>query len=161
MITNEQILSSSYRTYRYKVDEFVFNKTGQGFSKPQIKSIQLKNPMTGIAQQYPNISLEDFEGQVVYAKWKNGLTILGRVWYDEEDSSWNLGMNCELSPGGITQNWGNNIQEIYGEGAYAITTRDTFDSPSDDVVTTATEVLKGLTEEQIARVLHNLKGKSN
>jgi hypothetical protein len=51
------------------------------------------------------------------------------------------------------------IEEIYGEGAYEITTKDTFDTPSDDVVKKATEALKDLTEEQIAKVLHALKTK--
>jgi hypothetical protein len=166
-LANNKILSSKLEVlpkvtttpYCYVVAGWQFNKTGKGLSRPQIKSIQLKNPMGGIAQQHPNINLEDFEGQVVYAKWKNGLTILGRVWYDEEDSWWNLGMNCELSSGGITQNWENHIQEIYGEGAFQITTKDTFDAPSDDVVKKATEALKDLTEEQIAKVLHALKTK--
>jgi small nuclear ribonucleoprotein (snRNP)-like protein len=160
--------SSSYRTYRYKVDEFVFNKTGQGFSKPQIKSIQLKNTMTGIAQQHPNINLEDFEGQRCYVKWSDGRgsigTILRRV-SSSGSSFWEVaGRSDWYNKDGTrtnTQSRNAQVKEIYGEGAFDVTTKDTFDSPSDDVVTTATAVLKGLTEDQIAKVLHALKGKSN
>jgi hypothetical protein len=48
---------------------------------------------------------------------------------------------------------------IAEQGAFDVTTKDTFDSPSDDVVKKATEALKDLTEEQIAKVLHALKTK--
>jgi hypothetical protein len=150
--------SSSYRAYRYKVDEFVFNKTGQGFSKPQIKSIQLKNTMTGIAQQHPNINLEDFEGQRCYVKWSDGRVEIGFV--KPNGLLWQVATTLNVIKAGIVKP-SSFIQEIYGEGAFDVTTKDTFDSPSDDVVTTATAVLKGLTEDQIAKVLHALKGKSN
>lgn len=158
-LSGEVQFCKSYPKYCYVVSGWQFTKTGEGMSKPQIKSIQIKNPMTGIAQQHPNINLEDFEGQRCYVKWKTGQTNLGKVWYDSEESWWNVDMPCELSSGGIAKNWENHIQEIYGEGAYEIITKDTFDTPSDDVVTKATEALKDLTEEQIAKVLHALKGK--
>jgi hypothetical protein len=124
--------------------------------------------MTGIAQQHPNINLEDFEGQRCYVKWSDGRgsigTILRRV-SSSGSSFWEVaGRSDWYNKDGTrtnTQSRNAQVKEIYGEGAFDVTTKDTFDSPSDDVVTTATEVLKGLTEEQIAKVLHALKGKSN
>jgi hypothetical protein len=145
--------------YVYVVEGWQFNKTGEGMSKPQIKSIQLKNP---IAQQHPNINLEDFEGQRCYVKWSDGKESIPYVNRIESYNTWHIsGTNSSFDKNGKTLPPGFYVKEIYGEGAYEITTRDTFDSPSDDVVTTATAVLKGLTKEQLARVLHNLKGKSN
>ena len=49
------------------------------------------------------------------------------------------------------------IEEIYGEGAYEIKTKQTFDEPSDAAVEKAKEAIKDLTEEQIAKLLHSLK----
>ena len=163
-----QFLKNRHNSYCYVVSGWQFNKYGNGFSRPQIKSIQLKNTMTGIAQQHPNINLEDFEGQRCYVKWSDGRgsigTILRRV-SSSGSSFWEVAGRRDLynKDGTRTNIQSRNAQvkEIYGEGAFDVTTKDTFDSPSDDVVTTATAVLKGLTEEQIAKVLHALKGKSN
>jgi hypothetical protein len=155
-----QFLKNHPDTYCYVVSGWQFNTTGEGWSKPQIKSIQLKNPMTGIAQQHPNINLEDFEGQRCCVKWNDGVEGVGCVksnicgWWDIP------GTDCQFfGKDGMHQNKVLYVTEIYGEGAYQITTKDTFDTPSDDVVTKATEALKDLTEEQIAKVLHALKGK--
>jgi hypothetical protein len=161
-----KFLKKHHSPYCYLVDGYQFTQTGEGLSKPQIESIQLKNPMTGIAQKHPNINLEDFEGQRCYVKWSDGRgsigTILRRV-SSSGRSFWEVVGSHSLynKDGTRTDIHSKNAQvyEIYGEGAYEITTKDTFDAPSDDVVTTATEVLKGLTEDQIARVLHALKGK--
>ena len=160
------VITKSEKTYPYEISGYWFNKTGKGYSVPQIESIQLKNPMIGIAQKHPNINLEDFEGQRCYVKWSDGRgsigTILRRV-SSSGRSFWEVVGSHSLynKDGTRTDIHSKNAQvyEIYGEGAYEITTKDTFDAPSDDVVTTATEVLKGLTEDQIARVLHALKGK--
>jgi hypothetical protein len=145
--------------YCYAVSGCLFTITGKGLSKPQIKSIQLKNPMTGIAQQHPNINLEDFEGQRCYVKWNDGVEAIGCV--KSLNHYWDVPGYCRSSfkKDGTHPSYTLHVTEIYGEGAYEITTKDTFDSPSDDVVTKATEALKDLTEEQIAKVLHALKGK--
>jgi hypothetical protein len=154
-----QFLKNHHSAYCYVVDKCQFNITGVGLSKPQIKSIQLKNPMTGIAQQHPNINLEDFEGQRCYAKWSDGVEAIGCVSY--ELGYWSVpgDPHCAFRKDGTHSHDELHVTEIYGEGAYEITTKDTFDTPSDDVVTKATEALKDLTEEQIAKVLHALKGK--
>jgi hypothetical protein len=155
-----QFLKNHQSAYCYVVDKFRFCKTGEGLTKPQIKSIQLKNPMTGIAQQHPNINLEDFEGQRCYVKWNDGVDdAIGCVSY--ELGYWNVpgDPHCAFRKDGTHSHDELYVTEIYGEGAYEITTKDTFDAPSDDVVTKATEALKDLTEEQIAKVLHALKGK--
>jgi hypothetical protein len=155
-----QFLKNHPNAYCYVVSGWQFTINGKGFSKPQIKSIQLKNPMTGIAQQHPNINLEDFEGQRCYVKWNDGVEAVGCV-ESTTSNGWDIPGNANRFFGkdGVHQNKALYVTEIYGEGAYQITTKDTFDAPSDDVVTKATEALKDLTEEQIAKVLHALKGK--
>jgi hypothetical protein len=158
-----QFLKNDPYTYCYVVSGWQFTKTGKGMSKPQIKSIQLKNPMTGISQQHPNINLEDFEGQRCYVKWSDGRgsigTILRRV-SSSGSSSWDVvGKSALYSKNGTTSYSSIYVTEIYGEGAFDVTTKDTFDTPSTDAVKNATEALKDLSEEQIARVLHALKGK--
>ena len=154
-----KFLKKHHSPYCYVVDGYQFTQTGEGLSKPQIKSIQLKNPMTGIAQKHPNINLEDFEGQRCYVKWTQGREEIGLV--KSDGLLWQVATSLSVCRLGTFTPGRSFIREIYGEGAYEITTKDTFDSPSDDVLTTATEFLKGLTEEQIAKVLHALKGKSN
>jgi hypothetical protein len=143
-------LDPAYK-FPYGIGRCDFDISGKGCSKSQIESIQLKNPMTGIAQKHPNINLEDFEGQRCYVRWSDGEDAIGCV-------------NCRpgywIIPGnGTHSHFELHVKEIYGEGAYEITTKDTFDAPSTDAVEKATEALKDLTEEQIAKVLHALKGK--
>jgi len=156
-----EFLKSHSATYCYMVSGWQFTKTGKGMSKPQIKSIQLKNPMTGIAQQHPNINLEDFEGQRCYVKWSDGVAAIGHNIVSTRAGYWGVPGNahCSFQKDGTNPSYTLHVTEIYGEGAYEITTKDTFDTPSDDVVKKATEALKDLTEEQIAKVLHALKGK--
>ena len=146
-----KFLKNHISCYCYVVSGWGFTINGVGCSKSQIESIQLKNPMTGIAQKHPNINLEDFEGQRCYVRWSDGEDAIGCV-------------NCRpgywIIPGnGTHSHFELHVKEIYGEGAYEITTKDTFDAPSTDAVEKATEALKDLTEEQIAKVLHALKGK--
>jgi hypothetical protein len=162
-LANNKILSSKLEvlpkvttSYCYVVDGWQFNKTGEGYTKPPIKSIQLKTPTDGIAQQHPNINLEDFEGQKCYVKWNDGRVEIGFVKFN--GLLWQVATTLNVIKAGIYKPR-IFIQEIYGEGAYEITTKDTFDTPSDDVVKKATEALKDLTEEQIAKVLHALKTK--
>jgi hypothetical protein len=154
-----QLLKNPPDNYCYVVSGWLFTITGEGLTKPQIKSIQLKNPMTGIAQQHPNINLEDFEGQRCYVKWSDGEEGAGCV--KSTTSGWNIsGTDCHnFEKDGVHRDGALYVHKIYGEGAFDVTTKDTFDTPSDDVVTKATEALKDLTEEQIAKVLHALKGK--
>jgi hypothetical protein len=164
-----QFLKKHHSPYCYMVDWYQFTKTGEGYqftktgeglSRPQIISIQLKNPMTGIAQQHPNINLKDFEGQRCYVKWNDGVERVGCV-SSTTSNGWDIPgkSQCAFQKDGTNTTYALHVTEIYGEGAYEIITKDTFDAPSDDVVTKATEALKDLTEEQIAKVLHALKGK--
>jgi small nuclear ribonucleoprotein (snRNP)-like protein len=165
-LDNEETLSGelkflkNHNAYCYEVKGWQFTKTWEGLSKPQIISIQLKNPMTGIAQQHPNINLKDFEGQRCYVKWNDGVEGVGCV-KSTTSNGWDIPGNSNRFFGkdGVHQNKALYVTEIYGEGAYEIITKDTFDAPNDDLVTKATEALKDLTEEQIAKVLHALKGK--
>jgi hypothetical protein len=154
-----KFLKKHHRPYCYVVDGYQFTQTGEGLSKPQIKSIQLKNPMIGIAQKHPNINLEDFEGQRCYVKWSDGVAAIGRNIVSTRAGYWGVPGNahCSFQKDGTNPSYTLHVTEIYGEGAFDVTTKDTFDTPSDDVVKKATEALKDLTEEQIAKVLHALK----
>jgi hypothetical protein len=152
-----KFLKKHHSPYCYVVDGYQFTQTGEGLSKPQIESIQLKTPMTGIAQQHPNINLEDFEGQRCYVKWTQGREEIGLV--KSDGPMWQVATSLSVCRLGTFTPGRSFIREIYGEGAYEITTKDTFDAPSTDAVEKATEALKDLTEEQIAKVLHALKGK--
>jgi hypothetical protein len=155
------VITKSDNTYPYEICGRWFSKSGKGYFTPQIKSIQLKNPMTGIAQQHPNINLEDFEGQRCYVKWSDGRGSIGTILRKLSSSGisfWNVVEGSALyGKNGTALQSSAYIKEIYGEGAFDVTTKDTFDTPSDDVVKKATEALKDLTEEQIAKVLHALK----
>jgi small nuclear ribonucleoprotein (snRNP)-like protein len=155
-----QFLKNHHNAYCYVVSGWQFTINGKGYSKPQIKSILGKNPMTGIAQQHPNINLKDFEGQRCYVKWNDGVEAVGCV-ESTASNRWDIpgNLNRFFGKDGVHTNKALYVTEIYGEGAYEIITKDTFDTPSDDVVTKVTEALKDLTEEQIAKVLHALKGK--
>ena len=138
--------------YQYVISISSFSKTGKGYSRPQITSITPINPpMNGIAQRHPNINLSDFEGQNVYFKCMNGNKMFGTV--VKSLSSDRCYVNIPCGGSFITSD----IQEIYGEGAYEIKTKQTFDEPSDTAVEKAKEAIKDLTEEQIAKLLHSLK----
>jgi hypothetical protein len=154
-----QFLKNHHNAYCYVVSGWQFNKYGNGFSRPQIKSIQLKNPTEGIAQQHPNINLEDFDGQRCYVKWSDGVESVGCV--KSLNHYWDVPGYCRSSfkKDGTHSCLTIYVEEIYGEGAFDVTTKETFDAPSTDAVEKATEALKDLTEEQIAKVLHALKTK--
>jgi hypothetical protein len=137
--------------YQYMICEYCFSATGKGYSKPQITSITPTNLMNGIAQRSPNINLEDFEGQHVYVKGSAGKHLFGKVTKSPDSKTWHI-----VNPNGVgILTW--DIEEIYGEGAYEIKTKQTFDEPSDAAVEKAKEAIKDLTEEQIAKLLHSLK----
>ena len=161
--------------YPYVISGWYFNREGRGYSLPQIKSIKLiDQPMTGIAQQHPNINLQDFEGQDVYFKWNTGFEGFGKVIFvggvvENDRQMWCIKIKGGLSieyyyADGIVSCTNSYIEEIYGEGAYELITKQTFDMPtesSDPAVEKAKEAIKDLTEEQIAKLLHSLKEKNN
>jgi hypothetical protein len=143
--------------YPYTIGVRIFQKNGAGWRMGQIKTIEVISDKKAIAQCHPNINLNDFEGQLCYVKWNEGTTALCMVWCDEPDL-WNVGLDMGLSSdGGGYPNPSHHITEIYGEGAYEIKTKDTFDEPTDNAVEKAKEVIKDLSEEQIAKLLHSLK----
>jgi hypothetical protein len=139
-------------SYPYAISGWFFNKRGEGCSRSRITSITPTNPiMSGITQRSPNINLKDFEGQNVYFKCMNGNKMFGTVVKSLSSDRFYVNIPCGGSF--ITSD----IQEIYGEGAYEIKTKQTFDEPSDAAVEKAKEAIKDLTEEQIAKLLHSLK----
>jgi len=145
------------RNFPYDIGSYHFDKGGEGVSQPRIATITVIDTMNGPAQRHPNINLNDFEGKVCYVKWDDGGTYLGKVWFDQEEAFWVCGLTVELLMDGTLCGSTSHITEIYGEGAYEIKTRETFDEPTDEAVEKAKEAIKDLSEEQIAKLLHSLK----
>jgi small nuclear ribonucleoprotein (snRNP)-like protein len=148
-------------SYPYAINVWFFDRSGEGFTMPYITSITPINPspMDGIAQRSPNINLKDFEGQNVYVKWSNGEYMTGTV-SKTSYNEWLVSDRGYLNKSGkyiVCPTNSSHIEEIYGEGAYEIKTKQTFDEPSDNAVEKAKEAIKDLTEEQIAKLLHSLK----
>jgi hypothetical protein len=124
-----------------------------------IATITEVSDMSGIAQRHPNINLNDFKDQMCIVKWSNGKVQYDKVWCDdEEESSWSICLTEDIySDGRVCGTASLYITEIYGEGAYEIKTKETFDEPTDEAVQKAKEAIKDLSEEQIAKLLHSLK----
>jgi hypothetical protein len=148
--------------YPYNIANWIFTSTGNGMSMPQIVTITEVSDMNGIAQRYPNINLNDFESQEVYVKFKSGKCLL-RTLEKKSKNIFYIHALMEYKKNGTPSSPGLQsddrwvIQEIYGEGAYEIKTRETFDEPTDIAVEKAKEAIKDLSEEQIAKLLHSLK----
>lgn len=146
--------------YPYNIANWMFTSTGNGRSMPQIVTITEVSDMNGIAQRHPNINLNDFEGQTVYVKFKSGKYLLRDI-EKKSKNIWYIHALMEYRKNGTPHNsqfddrW--DIEEIYGEGAYEIKTKETFDEPIDIAVEKAKEAIKDLSEEQIAKLLHSLK----
>jgi len=146
--------------YPYKLCGWLFNECGQGMTKPQIVKIQTCFDGNGIAQKAPNINLDDFVGQNVYVKLKSGKYLL-RVLEKKSKNVWYLHALLEYRKNGtpcIPQSddrW--DIEEIYGEGAYEISTKSTFDNPNDYQIEQAKQLLSQMSEEQVAKLLKSLK----
>jgi len=151
---------SDNEQYPYKLCGWLFNECGQGMTKPQIVKIQTCFDGNGIAQKAPNINLDDFVGQNVYVKLKSGKYLL-RVLEKKSKNVWYLHALLEYRKNGtpcISQSddrW--DIEEIYGEGAYEINTKSTFDNPNDNQIEQAKQLLSQMSEEQIAKLLKSLK----
>jgi hypothetical protein len=153
----------SVKRFPYKFDSYFYTKDGIGFFQPNIvRIISVEQEFKGIAQKAPHINLEDFSGQNVYVKLKSGKYLLRvleqkskNVWYLREPHSFveykRNGTPC------ITQSddrW--DIEEIYGEGAYEIKTKSTFDEPEDPKIEQAKELLSQMSKEQVAKLLKSL-----
>ena len=141
--------------YPYNIANWLFTPTGDGMSMPQITEI---TEVSGIAQRHPNINLNNFKDQMCIVKWSNGRVNYDKVCYDEEDSWWAICLTEGISSDGSLRGAASlYITEIYGEGAYEIKTKETFDEPFDEAVEKAKDAIKDLSEEQIAKLLHSLK----
>ena len=144
--------------YPYNISIWQFSSTGKGKSMPQITKITEVSTICGTAQRHPNINLNDFKDQMCIVKWSNGKIQYDKVWYDEEDSWWAICLTDGISSDGSLRGTASlYIAEIYGEGAYEIKTKETFDEPTDEAVEKAKDAIKDLSEEQIAKLLHSLK----
>jgi hypothetical protein len=152
--------NSGGKDFSYSILGYYFNANGEGWSHEKIKSISTYKEiplLTGITQKHPNINLEDFRNQKVFIKWSTLHTSINTVYYDEENQYWCADFNTNLRKDGTHEIYANYIQEIYGPGAYHIVTKEITDEPTDPAVEKAREAVQGLTEEQIAKLLHTLK----
>jgi len=144
--------------YPYNIVNRVFDKNGKGISMLQIATVTEVSTICGTAQRHPNINLNDFKDQMCIVKWSNGKIQYDKVCYDEEDSWWGICLTEGISSDGSLRGTASlYIAEIYGEGAYEIKTKETFDEPTDEAVEKARDAIKDLSEEQIAKLLHSLK----
>ena len=150
--------------YTYSINGWLFNKCGNGMTKPRIVKIQTPFESNGIAQKAPNINLEDFVGQKVYVKLARGsehITDVSPKVYVKlargSEHIYNLSDVGQYNKNGTrgNQHWA--IIEIYGEGAYEINTKSTFDVPNDAQIEQAKQLLSQMSEEQVAKLLKSLK----
>jgi hypothetical protein len=136
--------------YPYKISGWLFTESGVGMSKPRIIKILTPFEDKGIAQKAPNINLDDFVGQKVYVKLARGSKHITKV-----TPNYNLSEVGQYNKNGTStsgnEHWA--IVEIYGEGAYEINTKSTFDNPNDHQVEQAKQLLNQMSEEQIAKLL--------
>jgi hypothetical protein len=140
--------------YPYKICGWLFNESGVGMSKPKIIKILTLFEGNGIAQKAPNINLDDFVGQKVYVKLGRGSEHITNV-----SPIYNLSEVGQYKKNGTSasgnEHWA--ILEIYGEGAYTINTKSTFDNPNDYKIEQAKQLLSQMSEEQVAKLLKSLK----
>ncbi len=140
--------------YTYSINGWLFNKCGNGMTNPRIVKIQTPFESNGIAQKAPNINLEDFVGQRVYVKLARGSEHITRVTPIYTLSDVGQYKKNGTSASG-NEHW--SIIEIYGEGAYEINTKSTFDNPNDYQIDQAKQLLNQMSKEQIAKLLKSLK----
>jgi hypothetical protein len=145
--------------FPYVIFGYYFNANGKGYSHEDIKSIHVIKEiplLTGIAQKHPNINLNDFtDGDTVYVKCKSGKEQITKI-YKCNDGYFSMQFYQKIHNNGFIPGYGY-IEEIYGPGAYHTVTKEIPDEPIDPAVEKAKEVVKDLTEEQIAKLLHSLK----
>jgi hypothetical protein len=165
-ITGKVFLSHN-KNFPYEINNYYFNNIGVGWTAPNILSIvSVESVMLdGIAHSTPNINLHQFVGQTVYVKLSSGDFYTGPLYlYSSEKSLYMLNgyrytLNGELNgDDGFTVSW--NIVEIYGEGAYEINTKDTFDlplKPENPKIQQVKELLNEMTEDEVAKLIKSLK----
>jgi small nuclear ribonucleoprotein (snRNP)-like protein len=153
-----ELLTSTSNKYPYWFKDHCYTKEGLGLNGPNIiRIISGEDHFTGIAQRAPHINLDDFVGQKVYVKLTNGSDHFTSVKnlpdeYHLADLS-NYHQNGENSIGFPSLD----IAEIYGEGAYKVITKPTFDDPDNPTrIDQAKQLLSQMSEEEIARLLKSL-----
>lgn len=152
-----KILRSSSIRYPYQFKDHCYTEEGLGLNSHITRIISEVNDFTGIAQRAPWINLGDFVGQKVYVKLTNGSDHFTSVEdlpdeYHLDDLS-NYHQNGKNSIGFPSLD----IAEIYGEGAYKVITKPTFDDPDNPTkIDQAKQLLSQMSEEEIARLLKSL-----
>lgn len=146
----------SSKTFPYTFDHFCYTIDGTGRTQPNIVRIISVEQFKGISQKAPNINLKDFVGQRVYVKDTNGHFYFSYV--EKLDEEYELKDISNYFKNGINSCGfsGLNIEEIYGEGAYEIKTKSTFDEPEDSQIKQAKQLLSQMSEEQVAKLLKSL-----
>jgi small nuclear ribonucleoprotein (snRNP)-like protein len=151
-ILSGQLIKHSRRNDLYNFRGFCYDKEGMGFNCSSIVKVISVEKFTGITQRAPNINLDDFVGQKVYVKLARGSEHIETL-----DDSYYLNGIAGYSKEGVTSSPGWSIVEIYGEGAYEISTKSTFDNPNDYKIEQARQLLSQMSEEQVAKLLKSLK----
>jgi small nuclear ribonucleoprotein (snRNP)-like protein len=142
--------------YPYEISNRVFTEGGLGMTQPRIIKVLIPSMDGGIAQKAPNINLDNFVGQRVYVKLDRGSEHIANV-----NSTYNLSEVGRYNKNGTSAS-GNgywNIDEIYGERAYEINTKSTFDNPNDDddsQIKQAKQLLSQMSEEQIRNSINKM-----
>ena len=149
------VLKSSSKTYPCTFNSFSYTKDGTGYTQPNIvRIISVEQQFKGIAQKTPNINLDDFVGQKVYVKLDRGSEHITNV-----SSTYNLSEVGQYNKNGTStsgnEHW--DIVEIYGESAYEINTKSTFDNPNNYKIEQVKQLLNQMSEEEIAKLLKSLK----
>jgi hypothetical protein len=160
-ITGKVSLSHN-RDFPYEIDNYYFNNKGVGWTAPNILSIMSVESVVldGIAHSVPNINLHQFVGQTVYVKLSSGDFYTGPLYlYSSEESLYfSNGYRYTLNGEGV--NVSRRIVEIYGEGAYEINTKGTFDlplKPENPKIQQVKELLNEMTEDEVAKLIKSLK----
>jgi hypothetical protein len=150
-----QVSTSEAPEFPYVICGYWFQRYGTGVSRANIvRILSSEKTFNGIAQKAPNINLDDFVGQKVYVKLARGtehITNVSPIYNLSEIGRY--GKNGTSASG--NENW--DIVEIYGQDAYEINTKSTFDNPNDYQIEQAKQLLNQMSEEQIAKLLKSLK----
>lgn len=159
-----EIRDNTNSNYKYRINDYFYNYSytvdGIGLVNSQIIRItQMNQDFNGIAQKYPNINLDDFVNQTVMIVNRSGEKHITKLMKDSDldDCYYTMKYNTSRKDGYSFENCNWDIMEIYGEGAYEVNTKSTFDEPEDKQIQEAKELLHKMNEEQIAKLLKSIQ----
>jgi len=141
--------------FTHQISGWYFRRNGEGYSLPDITKITEVIHTPGIAQRYPNINLRAFTGQTCLIKFNSGCIIVYKI-SSPVTGVWEIGPDKRIMQDGNTLGSAY-IKEIYGEGAYEIKTKETFDEPPDKELEKIKKEVNNLSKEQVEKLLQHLK----